>query len=275
MKKLMMLAAFVVGLSASAALAGLTPGTGVQDSPHDMTAITYGNGDDQGRICAFCHTPHHAIDSVAAPNHTYLPLWAHTPNNDVGFLAYGTGDGNIPFSPTLERTLEPDILVGPSRLCFSCHDGVIAVDQHYGTVYPGSVPLAGMDNFVPSDPLMAQLGSGIAAIDSLANDHPIGFDYVAIAAATSKGVPNSAAAAGTDGYINPATSTYGITGYTNTNAPGMMISDRLFGGTIMTCATCHDVHNRKNATNIAAPTVNKFVLAPQDKSALCQTCHIK
>lgn len=265
MKKKILAAVCILGFSA-AAYAGVAPGTGVQLSVHDMNTISANTPDDQGRICAFCHTPHHAIDLNEATQATYLPLWSHTPNNSTNFTAYGTGEGNIPFSPTLQLAYESDILVGPSRLCMSCHDGVIAVDQHYGTLFPGKNPLTNQDGFGQA---------GIAAKDSLSNDHPIGFSYTAVAGAVVKGTPNQAAAAGTDGYINPASSTYGIPGTPNTNAPTMTIADRLWNGSIMTCATCHDVHNRKNATNIMKPLVNKLVLAPQDNSALCQTCHIK
>lgn len=263
MKKQILTAALVLGMATSV-YAAFAPGTGVQLSPHDMNTIAANTPDDQGRICAFCHTPHHAIDTTTATEHTYLPLWSHTPNNDTNFTAYGTGDGNVPFSPTLDLTYEADILVGPSRLCMSCHDGVIAVDQHYGTLFPGTNILTNQDGFGQA---------GIAAVDSLSNDHPIGFDYLAVAGAAAKGTPGGGA--GLDPYINPESSTFGIPGFANTNAPTMTVQDRLFNGSIMTCATCHDVHNRKNATNVQNALVNKFVLAPQDSSALCQTCHIK
>ncbi|QEM70302.1 hypothetical protein FO488_19205 [Geobacter sp. FeAm09] len=42
------------------------------------------------------------------------------------------------------------------------------------------------------------------------------------------------------------------------------------------CATCHDVHNKKNTyTTTGTEPVNYLVLAPQKDSALCLTCHIK
>jgi hypothetical protein len=44
----------------------------------------------------------------------------------------------------------------------------------------------------------------------------------------------------------------------------------------MTCATCHDVHNKKNLyTTTGTEAVNYLVLAPQAGSKLCLSCHIK
>lgn len=260
MKKQILVALCILG-AAVVANAGPLPGTGVEKSVHDMNSLSYTTKDDQGRVCAFCHTPHHAIDTTVATQSTYLPLWSHTPNTATNFTAYGTGDGNIPFSPTLNLVYESDILVGPSRLCMSCHDGLIAVDQHYSTA--GTTTL-NSDVFGKA---------GIASNDSLSNDHPIGFNYNTVAGAIIKGTANPTPSGTADGYINPATSLYGTDTTPNTNAPALKISDRLYNG-IMTCATCHDVHNRRNANN-ANQLVNKLVLAPQENSALCQTCHIK
>jgi hypothetical protein len=53
----------------------------------------------------------------------------------------------------------------------------------------------------------------------------------------------------------------------------------------MTCATCHDVHNKNNVPNNAANQLdaahadtvqgNYFVFAPQSGSQLCTSCHDK
>ena len=57
------------------------------------------------------------------------------------------------------------------------------------------------------------------------------------------------------------------------------ISDTLYGGYV-TCASCHEVHNTRNAVNAASiysPTFtpNYFVWAPEEGSALCLSCHVK
>src|SRR5665647_3892402 len=70
------LAAFaLVALSAGLAMAAGEPGTGVLDSVHDMRqsagAVDFGGN---VRVCAFCHSPHHAYQD-ADPN-AYYPLWS-------------------------------------------------------------------------------------------------------------------------------------------------------------------------------------------------------
>ena len=42
----------------------------------------------------------------------------------------------------------------------------------------------------------------------------------------------------------------------------------------MTCATCHDVHNKDNAVNTLGG-FNYFVYSNQAGSSLCLTCHAK
>jgi hypothetical protein len=42
----------------------------------------------------------------------------------------------------------------------------------------------------------------------------------------------------------------------------------------MTCATCHDVHNKDNANNTLG-SMNYLVYSDQQNSSLCLTCHDK
>lgn len=62
------------------------------------------------RICEFCHTPHSANPAVPLWNHTLSPRASYT----------------LPTSPTQLTTPSnpPD---GDSRLCLSCHDGMVAI----------------------------------------------------------------------------------------------------------------------------------------------------
>jgi hypothetical protein len=228
--------AFLAG--AVVAYAGTTPGTGIQGSKHDINTLVGATKDPQERICAFCHTPHHAADPTASD---YMPLWSH----DLTTQTY------LPYqSASLEAETKgvADPLVGPSRLCMSCHDGVIAADQHYGN--PGSKTLVG-DAF-------GQMAVGTNG--DMTNDHPIGFDYTKVAGANG--------GAGTDKRIFPATDTLAFKGN-----PTVLVKDQLHSGNIMTCATCHDVHNKDNTNGGAS--ANYFVYAPQKDSQLCLTCHDK
>jgi len=242
MKKSILAALFISSLAASAAFGAAwnsaAVGAGVVGSVHDMTQYTGSVGDSQGRVCAFCHTPHHALTDASLD---YNPLWSHTVMN-TNYAQYYQ-------SATLDATIDSaNLLAGPSRLCMSCHDGVIAVDQHYGIA--GNKTLTAADGFGQA---------GIAQTNQLGNDHPIGFDYIAVAGDTVSG------GTGTDTGIKAATEEYA----TNN---GVTIQSRLFAGTIMTCATCHDVHNKKNK-DVGA--TNYLLLAPNTDSALCTSCHVK
>ena len=152
----------------------------------------------------------------------------------------------------------------------SCHDGTIAVDTHYSNGANGAKLTS--DAFNSAGVGWGPNGGG----GDLSNDHPIGFDYLNVAGATTTNTPgNNAAGTGKDNYINPAS-----TVYTNNPDATMTIKSRLYVPSyaaskgVMTCASCHDVHNRKNADD---PTLGLtyLVLAPQKDSALCLTCHIK
>jgi hypothetical protein len=231
------------------------------------------------RVCAFCHTPHHAaeVGVNGFVSGDYLPLWSRnraantfnafqSPTLQItGFNGSGTGTG-----------YDTDIAEGPSRLCMGCHDGEFAVDQHYGATGTGSV-LSG-DAF-------NQAGVGASAGGGLTNDHPIGFVYNAVANATCAYPPvvaNAVADQDTlDGWICKADANLKYIRPAGMTA--VKVVDRLHNGQIMTCATCHDVHNTKNADMTTSATdaftgnatKNYLVLAPQKDSALCLSCHIK
>lgn len=247
-KKSLLVACFV-GLAltfgiAGAAMADLAPATGIVGSKHDMNKWA---ADDYGRVCAFCHTPHHAvkdIDSLDGVTERYAPLWSR----ELTAMDYET-DGY--YSETLEMdTVSGDVLVGPSRLCMGCHDGVVAIDAYYGSA--GTETLVGGDAF-PSEASSGTLSSiGVAAGSGLTNDHPIGFVYDDVAA--------------TDVEIKPSSSVFG--------SKGVKVSDVLYNG-YMTCATCHDVHNSKLTVDNSDDNSGWFLYGPQTGSAFCLTCHDK
>ena len=99
-----------------------------------------------------------------------------------------------------------------SKLCLSCHDGTIAL-ENYGGRTNGTNYVTGSSN----------LGT------ALNNDHPISFTY------------NTALATADGGLHNPSTKNSGLGGTIN--------SDLLYGGK-MQCASCHDPHNKGNFTSM-------------------------
>ena len=271
MKKDLLLAVAVTALSASSVIAAtyeqLTPaGGGVLGSVHDMNSVANAiNKDAQGRVCAFCHTPHHAIvDATAQAD--YMPLWSHNLTTE-SYTQYGA----LSFTYDADDNVI-DPLVGPTRLCMSCHDGLIAPDQHYGsantgTKFPGNEFTGGVTG---------ALQIGIGAAGALDRTHPIGFNLVDAIAADVTSNP----AGGASGFVAGLPDT----NYLGTSKP---VSSQLFNG-FMTCATCHDVHNKDNVVNddyTGAGNIgndhtddigrNYLVFAKQAGSQLCLSCHNK
>jgi len=243
------LSAFLFVAVTAAAMVYAAPGdpkTGVVNSVHDMRAYGGSANDPQDRVCAYCHTPHHA----ATTGNDYLPLWSHTISQEA-LQPY--------WSQTIQAQITPgDFLMGPSKLCMSCHDGSIAVDQHYSI--NGTVTLSG-DNYL--QPTVGDYNG-----TTLTNDHPIGFVYNDVATGVAD-VPGTSTDITKDNFINQADATLAFKGN-----PSITVASRLYDAAgYMTCATCHDVHNKKNAD--LTGTQNYLVLAPQSGSQLCLTCHIK
>jgi predicted CXXCH cytochrome family protein len=96
---------------------------------------------------------------------------------------------------------QPD---GVSKLCLSCHDGTVALDNFGG--------VTGGTNFATG---AANVGT------DLANDHPVSFSY-------QSSIDNG------DNELFPTTS--------STSIGGTIASDLLSGGNVE-CSSCHDVHN--------------------------------
>lgn len=266
MKKQLLVALAVTAMSAATAFAAVTTGAGggVLGSVHDMNVV--GNNvtpDNQGRVCAFCHTPHHAITQATdAAAGEYMPLWSHNLTTQA-FTQYdsGTYDAND------VGVIDP--LVGPSRLCMSCHDGVIAVDQHYGASHPGTA------TFAQNEFTGAEWQIGIGAAGALDRTHPIGFKLADAITADRDGSNVS----GVQGIFADAATTRTFNG-----SATKTISSQLYDG-YMTCATCHDVHNRDNVANVDVTVGgntyddqinrNYLVFATQAGSQLCLSCHDK
>jgi len=159
----------------------------IAGTKHDFSAAAWNATTE---ICIVCHTPHNADITVAE-----APLWNHEVTATATFTLYNTGtfDG----SGTIGQ---PD---GSSKLCLSCHDGTVAL-ENFGTTTTGT-------NFMPAN---ANFGT------DLSNDHPISFTY-------------DAALVAADGELFATTTASGL--------GGDIATDMLFAGKVQ-CASCHDVH---------------------------------
>jgi cytochrome c5 len=270
MKKVVALVAFA-GLATAATMsyAGMGARTGVNGSFHDMNNYAPSHGGQKEkyeRVCVYCHTPHNAVVQEPGSQNNFLPRWNHSIDS-VQFAAYNwaTPD-NTPFTIS-------DPLMGPSRLCMSCHDGNFAVDQH-GPAMPnaGVVTLAGN----------RAIGHG----NDLSTTHPIGFSYVD----ARNGRNDANAAINGAQEIVPETERFasGITINPDPNSTtyntverlgSRTIKSTLYNGSFMTCATCHEVHNKENAAQAPATDgsarPNYFIYAPEQYSLICLSCHVK
>jgi len=258
MKKILTVVA-LSALVATVAYAGSAPKTGINGSMHDINAVAGYTDDALQRTCVFCHTPHNAQTTALAP------LWNHAPSNQSlsAYTWQSPANAGIAFAP--------DPLIGPSRLCQACHDGVTAVDSH-GTA--ASTP-TGTTNMTSS--YVDALGNTAKRfIDDLSVTHPIGFQYSD--AFTERGAAELVPA--TSGFIADGQSATLLASTFNTNVRGALgttpktINDTLYGG-FMTCASCHDVHNTVNAAPDAGHNYNYFLYAQEEGSAICLSCHVK
>ncbi len=256
MKRTILAVGLVLAL-AGYAMAGANPGTGIKGTSHDLSS-TSGVGAQWGagtladptldRICIYCHAPHHTASTTDIANlgltayATYYPLWNHGLTQVTNYTLYSSGS----VTPNLinEQNNAASTIGQPgsvSRLCLSCHDGSVAIST-YGNFDGGVSPSHNTGNVMASGRIL--IGGG----GNLANHHPIGFDYNAVAAV--------------DDEINNADTPIG-----GPNPYGITINDLLWNG-MMECSSCHDVHNTK-AQGV------KFTWVQDTNSALCFTCHNK
>jgi predicted CXXCH cytochrome family protein len=168
-------------------------------SAHDFSSQAWNL---TGELCKVCHTPHNGVTTIPG-----APLWNH---------ALSTATYTVYTSSTLDAIVgQPN---GTTKLCLSCHDGTIALNNFVGNPYFGA------DVFATG---AALLGT------NLTNDHPISFLY-------------DAALASTDGELfNPVTKLSGL--------GGTIDADMLFNHQ-MECASCHDVHNGTGISHLLVKT---------------------
>jgi hypothetical protein len=254
MKKQIISLTALVGfaLGASLAYGGVTAGSGIVGSKHDMRQVTRGgfSAGAETRVCAYCHTPHHSLgtNDVASVN-GYYPLWSHVISTET-FTPYKS----ITWNSQGEKTTDP--MKGPSRLCMSCHDGAVGLDQYYGNNPNGGTAISEGDTFGSID---------VGLMGNMANDHPMGFEWTALDRTTYPEIRL--------GAFNPTTQTSG-SGTTAkakiTSLDSVMFKDPNNASvSIFTCASCHDVHNGPNVVE------NAFLYEQQKDSMFCTMCHIK
>lgn len=280
----------------------------IANTRHNMTQDTAQGGiardmdryrNEYGEVCVYCHTPHGANNTIAAP------LW----NRTIRVTNYQTYDelGTTTLTQAVSST------PGPASLtCLSCHDGQTAVDSvinmpgsgrgllsqqtTQNTTFlntwnppPGVTDATNHQGLNSSNGVLGDgtgnrgclvchsetgsLGGGLADFTlfnigtDLRNDHPVGVDFPALNGP------------GTD-WNTPA----GVKGSSNFfdnpqqggNGDGKMQKNeiRTYEGKVE-CASCHDPHGVPSAG--PGTVFNKTFLRRQNTngSAVCLTCHNK
>lgn len=245
-------------------------------APADQNRVTAGTAE----ICVFCHTPHAASTTTAAP------LWNKNMPNSAQYTIYNTSN-----SSTIDGSV---ISVGSVSLaCLSCHDGTQAMDNIINA--PGSGGYAadggGPNGLgytwdtgtgrVDADGKLLNSATSLAMLGTdLSNDHPIGIQYCG-------GGPNATTPTGactdTD-FVAPQNDTInsqlvwwvdtGTTGAGQRGKSDMILYTRSFGGTngpSVECASCHDPHVQDGEGNAGAT----FLRVSNAGSAVCLACHVK
>lgn len=198
----------------------------IRNTHHDFSNATWSTGE----ICKHCHIPHNSISGIT-------PLWNHQLSSGSSYQAYT--------SSTMNSTPAGSPL-GSSKLCLSCHDGTIAIENHSGTTT--GIRFTSWGN-VGTD---------------MRNDHPISFVY-------------DPSIAIEDGELHDPTAT--------PSGLGKTISEDLLENGRMECSTCHDVHvarktssgcggcHSPHGSSLTRQTLSLRV--NNTGSAFCLTCHNK
>jgi len=119
-------------------------------SMHDLSVSGPGmiHALDEEQVCIFCHAPHHASGQA--------PLWnRYMPPTHYRVYHSSTTDARV------------DQPSGPSKMCLSCHDGVLALGLVASR--PPDDPIVMSRRTIPPGPSDLTL--------DLSDDHPIGFRY--------------------------------------------------------------------------------------------------
>lgn len=172
---------------------GITIFGQITGSGHDFSGNAWANNE----ICIVCHTPHNGTSTSNAP------LWNRQLSSVASYTLYSslTMDAGTAIDPVANSTSN-------SRLCLSCHDGTVAL-ENFGGVTNGTTTIG-------------LYGTGVGNIGTdLSNDHPISFTYDAALCIADPG-------------LNDPTTTPVLN--------GTITTQMLFGGQLE-CASCHDVHD--------------------------------
>lgn len=192
----------------------------ISGTAHDFSSETWAPAEN--KICAVCHTTHNATPVATAP------LWDHEVTTVSSYTLYSSATFDSHGGTSIG---DPG---ASSKLCLSCHDGTVAL-ENFGGVTGGS-------NYISTGNRIGGVTGG-----NLSNEHPISFEY-------------TTGLSGLDGGLHDPAST-------NVAALGGSISNTMLFADKMECASCHDVHNKYNVPSLLklSNTNSQLCLTCHDK----------
>jgi predicted CXXCH cytochrome family protein len=211
MKPVLVLSAAVVGSIGLAALAD------IEGSAHDFSTTSWGGGE----ICKPCHTPHFADADMGF-------LWSHEVSAQV-YTLYDLSTSSPGGVDELDQF---------SRMCLSCHDGTVALNDFHDS---GGPPV-----FISEDRNVARDGD-------LTDDHPIG-------------ITAEYPIAGNPELHAPTLTPSGTWGFGGGFFPEVPLVP-FNGEQVVSCSSCHTPH--------AIAGIEGLLRKDNAGSELCLTCHIK
>jgi hypothetical protein len=200
----------------------------IRSTKHNLSTTGPGTvkATTETQICVFCHTPHAATPIKA-------PIWNRalsTSDGSYGLYSSESLQAADPLTPAADRPAQPE---DSSKLCLSCHDGVMALGN-VGVLNAQTnvtIALAGTDAGKMPGGGATPTGYTRNLGTSLTNDHPISFTY-------------NSALAGLDGeLVNPGIAP-GNTYIANRVQHDPTRPDLPLEGGKMQCISCHDPHIR-------------------------------
>lgn len=240
--------------------------TGIRNTRHNLSASNNvaavgaqtANKSTAGEICVFCHTPHGASTTAAAP------IWNKKLADPATFTKYT--------STTLDATV--DLTNSVSLACLTCHDGTQAMDTVLNA--PGSggydangARMAGVTwSGTNVDPVTGKLVAGAITNlgTDLSNDHPVGIVYANYGGGVLDADFHQATqVAGKSVWYVDQTLVAGKGTVGSKDKYDMMLYT-VNGKPQVECASCHDPHSDENPT---------FLRISNTGSAVCLTCHNK
>jgi len=242
----------------------------VSQTPHNLSATggaaTGGLGDvrtteAETEVCVFCHTPH---GSSSFPG---SPLWNRSVNETYTTYTSSSLDAETIMGGSLDSP------AGSSKLCLSCHDGLLAL----GTVnvFAGQTNYTfGMTSATMPGGAGNQTGFTRDLGTDLTNDHPIGLTYDSAVAAADGELFTPGVGAGANIDLRSP-------GY----KPLVPLEPTGSGGEgQIQCGTCHDPHlnDPVTTTSIKFLRLNRFQQGPpsagsfsESNDMVCLACHDK